>query len=370
VSIVVLNRNGESLLRQLLPALRRTAYSPFELIVVDNGSVDGSVAYLEASASPIPIRIVRNPGNAPFGAANDQGVAEATGELVLLLNNDVEPVHPGWLGHLVSTVIDGGATAAGARLVYPRRTRPRAGAQHPDLSLQHRGVQFVLEGGLAVPRVLGAGEDPFGPAATALEEVPALTAACFLVRRETYQAIGGFSSGYDYGWEDMDLCLRLRATGGHLVCDGRAVLLHHESATRVRADAAAARTRLEGNRARFHATWGPRLYREVLLDAIDGTGHWTRSPLRVDVIGGSASDGSVAPDLVAGMAALGWEARWVRHLPATGRSGRGFVNAGCSAVVVSLDPGLDVRRVPDAPVTIAWPDGPAEAWIGTPWFDH
>jgi GT2 family glycosyltransferase len=359
VSIVTLSRNGEPLLRRLLPALDATGYRSIELVVVDNGSSDGSIAFLEAAATRFPIRLVKNPVNVAYGEANNQGVAASSGELVLLLNNDVEPINPGWLGHLVSTVLDGGAAAAGARLVYPRnRGGRRAGEEHADLSLQHRGVVFSLEDGLAVPRVLGAGEDPFGPAATAVAEVPALTAACLLLRRETYQTTGGFSDGYDYGWEDVDLCLRLAARGGRLVYDGRAVLFHHESATRVRVEREAARARLAGNRSRFLGTWGPRLYREVLLDALDGAGRWTARPLRVALTGGPEVAGSRLPGLATALSGLGWSTI------------AGGVEGPAADLVVSLAPALDLRALPGDPVTVAIVEANPEAWVRTAWFDR
>ena len=79
---------------------------------------------------------------------------------------------------------------------------------------------------------MGAGEDPLAPWVSEVAERPALTAACLLVRLDAFREVGGFSSDYDYGIEDVDLCLKLRAAGGRLVYDGRAALWHHELATR------------------------------------------------------------------------------------------------------------------------------------------
>jgi GT2 family glycosyltransferase len=367
VSIVMLNRDGEPLLRRLLPALARTDYRPIELVVVDNGSTDGSVAFLETAAPGFPVRVIRNPDNRPYGEANDQGVAAAEGELILLLNTDVEPINPGWRGHMVGTALDdAAASAVGARLVYPRhRGTRRAGEEHADLTLQHRGVAFALVDGLAVPRVLGAGEDPFGAAATGVAEVPALTAACLLLRRATYDELGGFGRGYDYGWEDMDLCLRLRAAGGRLVCDGRAVLFHHESATRVRADPAAARARLAANRARFNGTWAPRLFREVLLDALHGEGRWSVGPLRAAVVGGGTAAARLGAEIETDLRDLGWT---VVPAPLSRRPGPGETPA--PDVLVSLDPAFDLRALPGSPVTVAWVDEHVDAWVHRPWFDR
>ncbi|HSL76305.1 MAG TPA: glycosyltransferase, partial [Candidatus Limnocylindrales bacterium] len=88
VSIVMLNRDGEAHLRRNLPALAATAYRDVELIVVDHASTDGSLKVLETFRPAFPVRVLRNPENTTFSAGNDQGAAEARGELLLFLNND------------------------------------------------------------------------------------------------------------------------------------------------------------------------------------------------------------------------------------------------------------------------------------------
>ena len=109
----------------------------------------------------------------------------------------------------------------------------RAGASHPDLTVQHAGVAFDRSQAVPIARVMGVGENPLASWVSNVEQRPALTAACLLVRVDAFREVGGFSPEYDYGAEDVDLCLRLRAAGGRLVYDGRAAMWHHESATRV-----------------------------------------------------------------------------------------------------------------------------------------
>ncbi|MBW3621539.1 MAG: glycosyltransferase, partial [Actinobacteria bacterium] len=198
VSVLVLNRDGVDHLRRMLPGLARTTYRDLELVVVDNGSSDASVELIRSTDIGAPVTIIENEDNATFSHGNNQALAAASGAYVLLLNNDIEPAVPGWLGHLVDTLEEHDATAVGARLVYPRRPGlDNAGdTVHPDLSLQHRGVHF--DGGVdGVPRGrnLGAGEDPLAPVATAIEEVPAVTAACMLVRADVLREVGGLTEG-------------------------------------------------------------------------------------------------------------------------------------------------------------------------------
>jgi GT2 family glycosyltransferase len=364
VSIVMLNRDGASHLRRCLPAIASTAYRDIELIVVDNGSTDDSVAVVDSAGLPFPVRVIRNDHNASFSDGNNQALVDCAGDLVLFLNNDIEPIRPDWLGRMVQSILEPDVVAVGARLIYPRRTGDvRAGLRFPDLSLQHGGIDFRMVDGAPIPRPMGAGEDALSPWASAVREVPALTAACLLIRRATLDAIGGFTSGYDYGQEDVDLCLRLHELGGRLIYDGRAALWHHESATRELGERATRAARVAANRDRFVGTWAPWLYRTILLDAIAGRSYWRRDPLQVGFV--PDPDGSTGPrsDWGAGVDAdtLGWVIRPFEP--------GGSDEPSLDAIVVG-DPALDVRLVPAGAVRIAWIQGAVDAWIAAPWFDE
>lgn len=357
VSAVVLNRDGVDHLRRLLPGLEATAYDDLEVVVVDNGSTDGSLAELDRWASRLELTVVRNEDNRSFSEGCNQGVAAANGELVLLLNNDVEPVEPGWLGRMVDTLLASGAGAVGARLLYPHRPGlDNAGdAAFPDLTLQHGGIRFAHgnEGpdprrgvdGMPRPRHVGKGGEPLGDLRTV--EVPVATAACVLLRRSTYEEAGGLDEGYVYGTEDVDLCLTLRAAGHAVLVCGEAVLWHHEFGTQNVAGAAFKGENRRRNRARFLDRWGPHVTREVLLDRIRAARWWSPEPLRVAFAGGGA---------LAGVDALGWE---VARDPA---------DPTLDAVVVRSAE-VDLRSLPRHLVTVGWVEGDAEAWLDAPWFD-
>jgi GT2 family glycosyltransferase len=142
---------------------------------------------------------------------------------------------------------------------------------------------FVADDDIPRARNIGGGEDPLGPEASTPVDVPAATAACLLVRRAAYEAVGGFTEGYDYGTEDVDLCLKLRAAGGRIVYEPEATYWHHESATQYREESETRLLRQQSNRRLFVDRWGPRIFREVLLDRLNGTRLWSEEPIHVGV---------------------------------------------------------------------------------------
>lgn len=372
VSVVILNRSGEHHLRRCLPALARTDYPDLEVVVVDNASDDGSLSYLDQLAPPFPLRVLRNTENRSFSAANNQGIAAATGELILLLNNDVEPVETGWLRHMVTTLDEWDAAAVGARLIYPRRPRlDNAGdAEFRDLSVQHRGIGFVPGDGVPLPRNLGRGEDPLSAPARRIGEAAAVTAACMLVRRSVLAAVEGLTEGYVYGVEDVDLCLKLHAAGHTVVYDGEAVLWHHEFGTQNRDGRRTKRLNREHNRQVFLDRWGPRVAREVLADRIRGGGIWSEAPLHVAITvtrddpSAGFGDWFTAHELGDALAGLGWRISYVeRHRDRWYR-----LPADTDVLVVLLD-AYDIAKAPPNVVTVAWVRNWTQRWVGHPWFD-
>jgi GT2 family glycosyltransferase len=371
VSIVILNRNGRDHLERCLGALATTTYRDLEIIVVDNGSTDGSPELAESVELRFPIRVIRNATNRSFSEANAQGVDVAAGALICFLNNDVDPITDDWLGYMVETMTARQAVAVGARLIYPRhRGGVRAGASHRDLSLQHAGVDLDRRRAVPLARVMGAGGDALAPWAAQVHDRPALTAACMLVRLDAFRQVGGFSPEYDYGAEDVDLCLKLRGAGGRLVYDGRAALWHHESATRA-ADRGAYKARVARNRNTFIGIWGRRLFRDALLDALRGGDRFSSDPYHVAITVTSddstrgTGDRSANHQLGEALEAIGWRVSYLE--PA--HDGWSVSDESIEALIV-LDDACDLRRLPRKLVTLAWiPDEPGR-WLDRVWFDE
>jgi GT2 family glycosyltransferase/spore maturation protein CgeB len=374
VSVVIPNRDGERHLRRCIAGLEKLAYRELEVIVVDNGSSDGSLRYLQGAKPRFPLRIIANQTNRSFSEANNQGAAVAEGDLFLFLNNDIEPFDEHAVGHIVETILQDDATAAvGALLIYPRRDGPKTGPldRPADLTVQHRGIDFALEDGVGRARHPGRGDDPLDEAVRAVRDVPAATAACLLVRRDRFESVGGFDEDYNYGMEDVDLCLKLRAAGGSIVYDGRAVLWHHESATQYQEDSVERRARQDWNRELFLDRWAPHLFRRVFRDKVVGGGKWSEEPLRVGITltrddpAAAWGDWYTAHELGDALGAIGWEVSYLERF-----EDRWYEPNPATDVIVSLLDAFDVRRIPGHIVTVAWIRNWTDRWLDQPWFDQ
>lgn len=188
---------------------------PYEVVVVDNASTDGTRAYLEGLGDRV--RTIFNTSNVGFGMANNQAAAVARGQYLLYLNNDTE-ARPGWLREMVRLMeSDSSIGVVGSKLLYP------------DGKVQHVGVAF-RDG--CRPSHLYRGEDLADhPIVNRVREVQAVTGACLMLRRGIVEEPAVFDEAFVNGFEDVDLCLRVREKGYRVVYCPTSVLVHHESKT-------------------------------------------------------------------------------------------------------------------------------------------
>jgi GT2 family glycosyltransferase len=272
VSIVVLNRDGAGLLRRLLAGLVEcTDYPDLELILVDNASADDSVEFVRNVAAPFPISILANRHNESFADGCNQGAELASGELLLFLNNDAEPFEPGWLRELVACLRESGAGAVGPTLLEPVEDGAGPAGSH---RVHQRGLVAREEGGMFVTGYRDRGADPLGEGLGSDVETIALAAAALLLERRTFEQVAGFSHGYWYGPEDVDLALKLRERGRPSLCSGRSLLIHPPNSTLDAIEREQRGEWVRGNRRLFAERWAPRARRECRLDRLRGGGLW------------------------------------------------------------------------------------------------
>jgi GT2 family glycosyltransferase len=230
VTVVIVSWNTREHLARCLAALEAAADGlSLETIVVDNGSTDGSQAMV---TSEFPhVRLIQSPDNIGFGRACNVGAAVGTGRAVLVLNSDCEPA-PGSLGTLCAALdADAARGAVFARLVNADGTlQPSVHAALPTPWTQAGDVLFASSLRYAIYRTPGLKRVLLRRTLArhaAPHDVAWGGAACVLVRRDAFEAVGGFDPRFFMYMEDVDLCARLGAAGFRLRYVPDAVVVHH-----------------------------------------------------------------------------------------------------------------------------------------------
>lgn len=220
-SIIIPVFNKGELTQQCLTHLAKvTDGYTYEVIVVDNASTDGTKAFLATLGGDC--RVITNEKNFGFAKACNQGAEAARGRYLVFLNNDTIP-KSGWLSALVEEVqAHPDVAIVGSKLLYP------------DETIQHAGVVFSKN--CLTPYHLFRGAPGDLHAANARREYQVVTAACMLIRREEFEAVGGFDEIYQNGFEDVDLCLKVGKRGKQIIYQPRSVLYHLEHQTPGRKD--------------------------------------------------------------------------------------------------------------------------------------
>ncbi|MCE1189392.1 MAG: glycosyltransferase [Ignavibacteria bacterium] len=221
-SIIIPCFNQSHFTRQCLKSIyQNTPLQLFEVILIDNGSTDDTGAVIaEFTGLYANCRVISNADNMGFAHANNQGAAIANGEFLILMNNDIE-AKENWLQPMLDILRhDRYVAAVGPKLLFA------------DGTIQHAGVVLVEDQKSDFPLY---GKHVFYgmPADTPQASIPrayqALTAACLAIRKVDYNDVGGFDEAYWNGYEDVDLCFRLRQKGRKLIYQPASVLVHHES---------------------------------------------------------------------------------------------------------------------------------------------
>jgi len=221
VSVVVVTWNRRDLLRSCLQSLSRQQLNkPFEVVVVDNGSVDGSAEMVErefASAAAFRLKLIRNPTNVGFCAANNQGIRASDSEFIALLNNDAE-ADAQWLSAL-ARAFDG---------------RPDVGMAASKILVHEDARRIDKVGHLIYPdgqnRGRGTGELDTGQY-DQIEEVLWPDGCAAMYRRAMLDQIGGFDEDFFAYGDDAELGLRARIAGWKCLYIPQAVVRHHRGAT-------------------------------------------------------------------------------------------------------------------------------------------
>lgn len=219
VSIIIPTRDAPEVFERCLKSIfTKTSYPNFEVIVMDNETTDERALQL---MTEYPVHRIPYPGPFNFSRANNQGVSAATGDFLVFLNNDTEVITEDWLQHLLYYAEQPDVGAAGALLAYD------------DMTVQHAGVALGMRGTADhTMRRFPLDVDGYAGSLVCAREVSAVTGACLMIRKALFEAVGGFNEHFFTAYQDVDLCLRLRARRLRIICTPQALLLHHESISR------------------------------------------------------------------------------------------------------------------------------------------
>lgn len=223
VSLLIPTKDKPELLRQCIDSiLEKTAYPNYEIIVIDNNSVERETfAYFDKLRQDPRIQVVSYPRPFNYSAVNNFGAQFAKGQVLGLLNNDVEVISPRWLDEMAGHALRKEIGVVGAMLYYPNDT------------IQHAGVILGI-GGVAGHAYVGMQRGYPGDKHRAglAQSLSAVTAACAVMRTEVFKQVGGLDEGLQVAFNDIDLCLRVRRAGYRNLWTPFAELYHHESASR------------------------------------------------------------------------------------------------------------------------------------------
>jgi GT2 family glycosyltransferase len=224
VSLIIPTRDKCELLRgTVFGILHNTDYQPLEVIIIDNGSVEPeTLSYLKELEVNERVTVIRRDMPFNYSQLNNLGVARAKGEIIGLINNDLEVITPTWLREMVSHALRPKIGAVGAKLYYANDT------------LQHVGVIVGLGGMAGHGLKFLAREAPgYQWKPVLLQNYSAVTGACLVMRRDIFQKVGGLEEKHlKVAFNDVDLCLRIREQGYRIVWTPYAELYHLESASR------------------------------------------------------------------------------------------------------------------------------------------
>jgi GT2 family glycosyltransferase len=225
ISVVVVNWNSGRLLETCVASLLRDA-SECEIVVVDNASEDGSTRFVSSGAPNLIL--LQNSTNVGFAAANNKGWSRAKGDPVLFLNPDVE-CRPGSVDLLAETLLrDPSLWACAGLLISPamharREINVRRLPTVSTVAAELLMLDEALPGNPWTRRYRMKGEDLTSPS-----EVEQPAAACLMLRRSALEALQGFDEQFRPAWyEDVDLCARIRSSGGRILLQPAARFLHY-----------------------------------------------------------------------------------------------------------------------------------------------
>ncbi len=246
ISILIPSKDAKSDLKKCIESIRKSTYNNYEIIIIENNSeTDEIFDYYNSLKNDDRIKVVYYPDKGfNFSRINNFGEKFATGEYILLLNNDVEIITKNWLEEMLSFAQREDVGIVGAKLLYP------------DNTVQHAGV-VVGMGGIAghINKLIRDDDIGYFARAKVINNYSGVTAACFIIKKELYDKVEGLDEDFKVAFNDVDFCMKIRNLNKLIVYTPYAKLYHYESKTRGYEDTPEKQMRFKSEIDRFKLKW-------------------------------------------------------------------------------------------------------------------
>ena len=369
VAYIVLNRNGAEHLRNFFRTFKdNIKYKNYEIIIVDHGSTDQSAEIAKEYQSKLTIKYIQLEKNYSFSHSNNYAAAQTDATYLVFINNDIlfdgDPTEV-----LISRLCDGQVGMVGIKLVYPSTHC------HSPGQIQHLGIKFHEDREYGFFRPVNATDFMGASLANQFGFYPAVTGAAMMCRKTDFQVIGGFFHEYNYGYEDVDLCLQFkRILEKDSLVEYSQCLIHDESATQKkdRSDEIQKR-RMENIQIlrRRHGHW---IKRQVLFDILQARHFYSNKPLVMGFCVTEKGKGTKAGDYFTALELAG-SCVDIFGCTATFLSRTEddwYDTTGIDVLIVMLD-NYDLSKIYNAKASllkVAWVRNWHDRWAGREWFDR
>jgi len=224
ISVIILTHNKIDYTKICIQSLLKTDYPDWELVIIDNGSDDGTAQWLqifkkEAEEHNVKVTLIFNSGNIGCSTARNQGIEAASGEFITFCDNDIALSNRNWLKQMSSELTRKEIGMVGPKIIYP----------FPPFNIQCAGAAATKSGRIVF---LGRGRANDCPEFNTKKEVQCLISACCMTKKSILEECGGFDEIFNpVEYEDIDLCYRIRSHGYKILYTPDLEMYHFESVT-------------------------------------------------------------------------------------------------------------------------------------------
>ncbi len=224
ISVVILSHNKIDYTRTCIHSLLKTDYPDWELVIVDNGSTDGTAEWLkefkkEAESQKVGVKLIFNSGNIGCSTARNQGIDASSGTLVAFCDNDIALRSRSWLKVMAEDLKPSDVGMVGPKIIYP----------FEPYDIQCAGAAVTKRGRI---QFIGRGENKDDPEYNVQKEVQCLISACCMTKKSLLEKYGGFDEAFNpVEYEDIDLCYRIRSHGFKIIYEPKVEMYHFENVT-------------------------------------------------------------------------------------------------------------------------------------------